>query len=91
MAKLKIEINDVNNIRDLLQNAYNLSDEQIVQAQNEINKLSQFSINFVSAFPIFTSFSVSISSSLFLNALSKSETVLLVSSFIKTSEELSSM
>lgn len=40
MAKLKIEINDVNNIRDLLQNAYNLSDEQIVQAQNEINKLS---------------------------------------------------
>ena len=32
MAKLKIEINDVNNIRDLLQNAYNLSDEQIVQA-----------------------------------------------------------
>ena len=40
MAKLKIEINDVNNIRDLLQNAYNLADEQIVQAQNEINKLS---------------------------------------------------
>ena len=39
MAKLKIEINDVNNIRDLLQNAYNLADEQIVQAQNEINKL----------------------------------------------------
>lgn len=40
MAKLKIEINDTNNIRDLLQNAYNLADEQIVQAQNEINKLS---------------------------------------------------
>ena len=34
MAKLKIEINDVNNIRDLLQNAYNLDDEQIVQAQH---------------------------------------------------------
>lgn len=40
MAKLKIELNDTNNIRDLLQNAYNLADEQIVQAQNEINKLS---------------------------------------------------
>ena len=37
---LKIEINDVNNIRDLLQAAYQLADEQIVQAQNEINKLS---------------------------------------------------
>ena len=40
MGKLKIELNDVQNIRDLLQNAYNLADEQIVQAQNEINKLS---------------------------------------------------
>ena len=40
MAKLKIEINDVQNIRDILQNAYNLADEQIVQSQNEINKLS---------------------------------------------------
>ena len=43
MAKLKIEINDVNNIRDLLQNAYNLADEQIVQAQNEINKIGRAS------------------------------------------------
>ena len=40
MGKLKIELNDTQNIRDLLQNAYNLADEQIVQAQNEINKLS---------------------------------------------------
>ena len=40
MPKIKIEINDAQNIRDLLQNAYNLADEQIVQAQNEINKLS---------------------------------------------------
>lgn len=40
MAKLRIELNDLQNIRDLLQNAYNLADEQIVQSQNEINKLS---------------------------------------------------
>jgi len=40
MGKLKIELNDTQNIRDLLQNAYNLADEQIIQAQNEINKLS---------------------------------------------------
>ena len=40
MPKLKIELNDLQNIRDLLQNAYNLAEEQIVQAQNEINKLS---------------------------------------------------
>lgn len=40
MAKLKIEINDGQNIKDLLQNAYNIAEEQLVQAQNEINKLS---------------------------------------------------
>lgn len=40
MAKLKIKINDVNNIRDLLQETYALADEQIIQSQNEINKLS---------------------------------------------------
>ena len=40
MPKLKIELNDLQNIRDLLQNAYNLAEEQIVQSQNEINKLS---------------------------------------------------
>lgn len=40
MAKFKIEINDLGNIRDLLQNAYNIADEQIIQSQNEINKLA---------------------------------------------------
>ena len=40
MGKLKIEINNVQNIKDLLQEAYRLADEQIVQAQNEINKLA---------------------------------------------------
>lgn len=40
MAKLKIEVNDINNIRDILQEAYNLANEQIVQAQNEINKMA---------------------------------------------------
>jgi hypothetical protein len=40
MGKRKIELNDTQNIRDLLQEAYRLADEQIVQAQNEINKLS---------------------------------------------------
>ena len=40
MAKIKIELNDIQNIRDLLQETYRLADEQIVQAQNEINKLS---------------------------------------------------
>lgn len=40
MARLKIELNSSQNIKNLLQNAYNLADEQIIQAQNEINKLS---------------------------------------------------
>ena len=40
MGKLKIELNDTQNIRDLLQETYRLADEQIIQAQNEINKLS---------------------------------------------------
>lgn len=38
--KLKIQLNDIQNLRDLLQEAYNLASEQIIQAQNEINKLS---------------------------------------------------
>jgi hypothetical protein len=38
--KLKIELNDLQNLRDLLQESYILASEQIVQAQNEINKLS---------------------------------------------------
>lgn len=40
MAKLKITINSVENIRDLLQETYKLADEQLVQAQNEITKLA---------------------------------------------------
>ena len=40
MAKFKIKINDVENIKDLLQESYRLADEQIIQAQNEINKLA---------------------------------------------------
>lgn len=40
MAKYKIEINDVNNIRDLLQEAYTLADEQLIQVDREIAKLS---------------------------------------------------
>lgn len=43
MGKLKIEINNANNIREVLQEAYRLADEQITQAQNEINKLSNSS------------------------------------------------
>ena len=38
--KLKIELNDIQNLRDLLQETYFLASEQIIQAQNEINKLS---------------------------------------------------
>ena len=38
--KLKIQLNDIQNLRDLLQEAYFLASEQITQAQNEINKLS---------------------------------------------------
>lgn len=40
MGKLKIELNNIQNLRDLLQEVYRLADEQIMQAQNEINKLS---------------------------------------------------
>ena len=40
MKNFKIELNNPNNIRDLLQTAYRLAEEQIIQAQNEINKLS---------------------------------------------------
>lgn len=44
MGRLKIEINDVNNIREVLQESYRLADEQIIQSQNEINKLSHASV-----------------------------------------------
>lgn len=40
MAKFKIKINDPENIRELLQTTYELAETQIVQAQNEINKLA---------------------------------------------------
>jgi hypothetical protein len=40
MGKLKIELNDIQNIRDLLQETYHLADEQIIQSQNEINKMA---------------------------------------------------
>ena len=38
--KLKIELNNIQNLRDLLQETYILASEQIIQAQNEINKLA---------------------------------------------------
>lgn len=40
MGKFKIELNNIQNIREVLQIAYDLSDEQIIQAQNEINKMA---------------------------------------------------
>jgi len=40
MAKYKVKVNDLDNIKDLLQITYELADTQIVQAQNEINKLA---------------------------------------------------
>lgn len=40
MAKFKIELNNANNIRDLLQETYRLADQQLVQAQDEMNKLA---------------------------------------------------
>lgn len=38
--KIKIEINSIENLRELLQETYNLADEQLILAQNEINKLA---------------------------------------------------
>ena len=40
MAKYKVVINSIDNIRDLLQESYLLCEEQIIQAQNEINKMA---------------------------------------------------
>lgn len=40
MAKFKVELNSSDKIRDLLQETYRLADQQIVQAQNEMNKLA---------------------------------------------------
>lgn len=38
--KLKIELNSIQNLRDLLQECYLLASEQIIQVQNEINKMA---------------------------------------------------
>lgn len=40
MAKFKILLNNANNVRDLLQETYKLADQQLVQAQDEMNKLA---------------------------------------------------
>ena len=40
MAKLKLELNTIQSLKDLLQECYNNANEQIVQVQNEINKLA---------------------------------------------------
>ncbi len=40
MAKYKVVINSLENVRELLQEAYNQADEQLIQSQNEISKLS---------------------------------------------------
>lgn len=39
-SKLKIKLNDANNLRDLLQETYNLADSQIIQSQQEMAKLA---------------------------------------------------
>lgn len=39
-SKLKIKLNDANNLRDLLQETYNLADSQIIQAQQEMARLA---------------------------------------------------
>ncbi len=40
MTKYKVVINSLENVRELLQEAYNQADEQLIQSQNEISKLS---------------------------------------------------
>ena len=40
MARYKVELNSSENLKNLLQETYELADAQLVQAQNEINKLS---------------------------------------------------
>ena len=43
ISHYKIELNSAENVRDLLQEIYQLANEQILQAQNEINKLASSS------------------------------------------------
>lgn len=40
MAKYKVELYSPDNIKELLQEAYRLADEQLIQAQNEMDKLA---------------------------------------------------
>jgi len=40
MAKYKVELYSPDNIKQLLQEAYRLADEQLIQAQNEMDKLA---------------------------------------------------
>ena len=40
MPKLKIDLNNEQTIKDLLQEAYNLANEQVIRTQNEINKMA---------------------------------------------------
>jgi predicted transcriptional regulator len=40
MAKYKVVINSLDNVRELLQEAYNQADSQLIQSQNEISKLA---------------------------------------------------
>jgi hypothetical protein len=40
MGKLKLQLNSSQDLQDLLQETYRLADEQIIQAQNEINKMA---------------------------------------------------
>lgn len=43
MAKIKIQLNSASNLRDVLQEAYVLTDELIIQVQTEITKLANSS------------------------------------------------
>lgn len=44
IKKFKIELNSADNLRDLLQEIIELADEQLVQIQDEINKLKNSTI-----------------------------------------------
>lgn len=43
ISHYRIELNSAENVRELLQEIYQLANEQILQAQNEINKLASSS------------------------------------------------
>ena len=48
--KYKVELNSNDNLQDLLQEVYLLADEQIIQVQNEINKITN-SVNMAELSP----------------------------------------